>query len=105
MFFAKFFVDDDSTCVAEKISQEPVDNEDNSAYVQQSLTMRKSATRNFSFLNLLLLWLWRCYILTEPTAQPADDDRGVMVTGVEEKKTIPGEREREDIRGPMPVLQ
>ena len=57
VLFAKFLVDDDSTCVAEKVSQEPVDNEDNSAYVQRSLTMRKSATRKFSFLNLLLLWL------------------------------------------------
>jgi hypothetical protein len=82
VLFAKFLVDDDSTCVAEKVSQEPVDNEDNSAYVQRSLTMRKSATQQ--------------------TAQPADDDRGVMVTGVEEKKTIPGECKTEDIRGPMP---
>ncbi|CAI8051932.1 hypothetical protein GBAR_LOCUS28410, partial [Geodia barretti] len=57
----------------------PVDTEVNSACVSQSLTIQKSDTQR--------------------TAQPADNDNCVMVTGVKEKKTIPGE---EDIRGPMP---
>jgi hypothetical protein len=71
--------DDDSTCVVEKVSQVPVDTEVNSACVPHAITPG-----------------------TQPTAQPADDDRGEMVTGLEEKTTIPGERKTEDIRGPMP---
>ncbi|CAI8050204.1 hypothetical protein GBAR_LOCUS27601 [Geodia barretti] len=70
--------DDDSTCVVEKGSQVPVDTEDNSPCVPHAITPG-----------------------TQPTAQSAGDDRGEMVTAVEEKTTIPGERKTEDIRGPM----
>jgi hypothetical protein len=81
VLFAKFLVDEDSPFVAGKVSQEPVDTEVNSACVSQSLTIQKSDT--------------------QPTAQRADNDCGVMVTGVKEKKTIPCERTTDDIRGPM----